>query len=204
MKSNIIKIAMYIVIILVYMLVFMSNTYAKFTEDKTKSDISSRVVIGEILLNEKNMETEEFEFDVFDTIFSENESKEMDIVQKYEEKIIAPGVEGQFLLTVENDTNILIKYKVEYEIESSKSNLRIPLQFGKDIDGDNLPDIWTNDLNELAQDYKLLEKHQKENTDKIWWKWSFDEDDILDTALGTEGTAEVIINATIIAEQYLK
>lgn len=196
MKKNIINIAICIIILGVMTIILSTNTYAEFTKENSTSK-KSRVGNWEILIDGKNMETEELEINIFDTIQGKDGRKE---------KIIAPGAEGKFSCLIENNSDTTAKYKIEYSIEFSDANLKIPFKYGKDLDGDGIVDKWTNNISELNQKDTILKNNQKQSTQEIWWKWEFEESEEqnkLDTLLGISGEVKATVKVQIIVEQEI-
>lgn len=205
MRKNIINIAICIIILGVMTMILSTNTYAGFTNENSTFK-KSRVGNWEILIDGKNIETEELEINIFDTILDEDGREEKNVKKSSGEKIIAPGTMGKFSWLMENNSDTTAKYKIEYNVEFSENSLKIPFKYGKDTDGDGIVEKWTNNVSDLNQYDTILKNNQKQSTEEIWWKWEFEESeeqDKLDTLLGMSGEVKATLKAQIVVEQEI-
>ena len=170
----------------------ISGTFAKYTSASTGKD-TARVAKWDIQLEGAQMtsENETFKFDLFeDTAYSNVAAG----------GLIAPGTEGSFEINIQNASEVVAQYSIEFTAPETDGD--IPIIYSTD----NSTDIstWKSDITQLniaaSDDTKLAIGATAEPV-TIYWKWVFDGADAADTALGEAGKATVTVTAKVTAEQ---
>lgn len=173
-------------------LVLVASTYAKYTSNASGS-ASARVAKWSFNIGTDNdiVAQNAFKFNLFDTINDTDGNAETDVISSNNDKVIAPGTQGNFNLVLENKSEISAKYGIVYTVTNEKN---IPIKFSTD------GQIWSTDLAEVVADNETTKIAAKNGTKtiNIQWKWEFDGDD---TQLGKDGTATVTVKADVTATQ---
>lgn len=179
----------------------ISGTYAKYTSEKTASDVA-RVAKWQILVNDNDLyvESENVTFDLFETVKDTGLVTENEVAVVDGESIIAPGTSGSFDLVIENKSEVDAEYAITLEEDK---DYEIPLQYS--VDGKN----WTEDISTLSVEEVALDM-DKDATVTVYWRWVFDaavdktapttQNDANDTKLGVDAVTETLsveITATI-------
>lgn len=170
----------------------VSGTYAKYTSTYTGTD-SARVAKWAFSINDTEMTTNEFTFDLFNTVKDTDNSTETDITDSTG-TIIAPGTQGSFDIKLANNSEVNAKYSIDYSVEKTAS---IPVEFSND------GITWESDINELDVADTNINMNGAEDTKTIYWRWTFErtDEDAADTALGSLGTDTVTVKAIVTATQ---
>ncbi len=193
-------------------LIATSGTYAKYTSSVETESSCVTVAKWSVKINDKDItQTQEaIAFDIFDTIYdSDGTSIEYDIANvdstsdPNKNSIIAPGTSGAFNLKIENESEVNIKYSIEFTEDNTS---RIPIEYS--VNGVDYFDVegLTNALNTRAENIAIggLE------TIEVSWRWAYESDgtnsygqtDETDTALGTFSTSPIYnVSAKIIVTQ---
>lgn len=173
----------------------VSGTYAKYVSTISGTTDSARVAKWAFEVNGGTVK-DSFEFDLFETIKDTGDQEELD-VKTGGEKIIAPGTEGSFKISLENKSEVKAKVEVDYTVTNEKS---IPIEFSADKDS------WTTDLTDLEAEELAMENGKKDIT--IYWRWTYEasgrngdhssDSDETDTNLGkADEAATVTVKADI-------
>ena len=112
--------------------------------------------------------------------------------------LIAPGVGGSFVISVQNTSEVDAVYTI---VLSEETDETLPIQYSLDNA------TWYNDFTTINNDAKLknvdayMSSEAAEIT--IYWRWAFEgfNNDANDTAFGVEGTDTATITVTITATQ---
>lgn len=195
----------------------VSGTYAKYTSTFTGSD-SARVAkwafkIGDIADTSAEDAGTTFTFDLFKTINDTDGTAETDVAAKNgTDQIIAPGTQGSFSMKLQNLSEVTAMYGVKYDVTNTAN---IPVQFctvTDTVDCTNDAD-WKATIDEVVADKtntKLEMNSGAEAEVSIKWRWAFERGaddteknaaDVVDTALGIDGTAELKVDATVVVTQ---
>jgi len=163
--------------------VFVPFSYAKYANDNNGI---SRLDIAKwsIILNDKNID-EVINLDLFKT--SNN-------YLKNGIKIIAPGVEGNITLNIENASDVVAEGTIILEELENNNNIPIVYSLVKDGEYGEINDL------EIMNNEIIMPESEKEVT--IYWKWDFyknNSQNQKDNDLGTNGTAlfEIGINIRV-------
>lgn len=154
----------------------IAGTLAKYVSEFSGSDTAlvAKWEIGFLGENETILKAEDGEEHVALDLFSHDFDKNI-ITDAGTDKIIAPGVEGEFTLAVMNKSDVAAKVAFEFEKEGGSAD--VPLVFSTDeTNWVNLADIEVTIANIQAGD--------ADDGTKVYWKWPFDADDW--TAVGVD------------------
>lgn len=193
-SSTMVRLVAVLAVLMMFTMCFVGGTFAKYTSSATGTD-SARVAKWSFKVGETDIATADiFTFDLFDTIKDSNGTdNEADINSHDGETIIAPGTSGSFALVLKNESEVTAQYAIDYTVTNEGS---IPVQFS--VDGSN----WSNNLTDVAaSDATKLAANSGTTTITVQWKWAFDGDDNIDTALGIDGNDVLTVSAKVTATQ---
>lgn len=194
------KIIIYLIIIfliLVYVAIFFIHNIV----DKGKREDSSTSIVPNpdiVIDNSARFKIKQGEVEF-------NELKELDIFKNkyFEDKsIIAPGVNGDYSFTVENESESVFRYNIAFAEENP---YKINMVFKLKVNGEYVvgnEKNWVQGGNFLQSDLILNAKSKDIYT--IEWKW---EDTDYDTEIGEQGGpngAYYKMNVKAIAEQVIE
>ena len=128
-------------------------------------------------------------FDLFKTINeADNQTPETNVVKGK----IAPGTGGSFSLTIENKSEVDATYSISLS-EINANN--IPIEYSTD-EGKSWGNLSTINMTDKAINIGASD------TLTGWWRWRFNGNDAVDTALGTAEEAPIVeISAQFTVEQ---
>ena len=108
-------------------LVLVASTYAKYTSNASGS-ASARVAKWSFNIGTDNdiVAQNAFEFNLFDTINDTDGKTETDVISSNNDKVIAPGTQGNFNLVLENKSEVSAKYGIVYTVTNEKNKKRKP------------------------------------------------------------------------------
>lgn len=177
----------------------VSGTYAKYTSTYTATD-EARVAKWAFSFKGNDTATQQFTFNLFNTVKDTTGSEETDILAS-DGTIIAPGTQGSFKIGLTNDSEVNAKYAIDFSMDETAD---IPVEFSTGaVDEDN-NQIWVSDINDLDitdTNIEMINKNGAEATHTIYWRWTFDGNDATDTDLGSVGTDTIEVTAVITATQ---
>lgn len=194
MKKNWIMRSAYLTLaVLLISTVVVSGTFARYTwaTDESITDIA-RVANFSFKISKTTVETgnEDIIIDLFNTIYDtdttdgeEATDGELDVDAKGadDKTLIAPGVQGSFNLNFQNLSEVTVA--VDFTAVLTKSNENIPLEFTLTPD---VAESWNKDAAVVIDgldDATVLTTDDA--TDAIvYWRWVFDGNSDVDTALG--------------------
>ena len=198
-KSNddsLTKAIIFILLITMIAMIFVSNTYAKYTSSATGTDTAT-VAKWSFDVNSSDIATTEtFTFNLFETINDTDGTAEDNVSAG----LIAPGTQGSFALDLKNNSQVNAQYEIDYTVTNDNN---IPIQYS--VDGGS---TWTTSLSDVAASTDtVLNVGSDTKTVNVQWKWVFDGDDSADTTLGelarTSTTApSITVEAKVTASQY--
>ena len=200
-KNNKITLFTIIAIILtIIALIITSGTYAKYTSSIDTTTANATVAKWSVKINGQDItkDSTAITFDLFETIYDSDGSEvETDVADTK----IAPGTSGGFNFTIENSSEVTIKYSIDFT-ETNASN--IPIEYSIDEENYYTAEGLTEELNNVAE---TIDIGSSKNID-IYWRWAYEggtgatQTDSSDTALGSATTAPTYnVKATIIATQ---
>lgn len=184
---------------MMFTMCFVGGTFAKYTSSVSGND-TARVALWKFNFGGDNTQIGQILtfnlFDYTDTNVDVNGLND-------NEKVIAPGTSGHFLLELENKSEVNAKYTIELT-ETNAGD--IPIQYS--LDGTT----WTDSVAELTLNSwtDLTINVNDHPTHTVYWRWVFEgttpgahagQTDDSDTSLGITGTAKVTIVAKITVTQ---
>ncbi len=176
----------------------VSGTYAKYVSEVKGTSDEARVAKWSFKVNnEETTASKTFTFNLFDTIKDTGDAQEDDVKSG---KIIAPGTEGSFKLSLKNESEVNANIKIDYTVTN---NNEIPIEFSTDKKN------WKDTLDALPEEEIAMESGTKDVT--VYWRWTYDpssggdtrtsDTDETDTTLGQAGEAKVKVEAKITVTQ---
>lgn len=160
-ESKTTKFAIIVLALTMIAMILVSGTYAKYVASTSASD-TAKVATWLVKVNNQditlaNASTKTLNIDLFGTIKDSDGNTETDVTASADgaQRIIAPGTQGEFSLTVANESQVTAKYTINLTL----SETSIPLEFSKD--GKN----WTSDIASLGvSDAQTLAKQTGTST----------------------------------------
>ena len=190
-SSIMVRLAAVLAITMMFTMCFVGGTFAKYTSSATGTDTAT-VAAWDIKVGGTNIATNDtFTFDLFDTIKDSNGTDNETDMNPVDGTIIAPGTSGNFAIVIKNDSQVNATYAIDFTVTNTNN---IPVQFS--LDGS----VWNTDLNALDVPATAINMGATA-TVNVQWKWAFDGDDNVDTALGAAHTATLKVDAKVIATQ---
>jgi hypothetical protein len=172
----------------------LSGTFAKYTSTFAGQDTA---LVAKWDLTIKAGDTEftgdgEQELDLFKHAYDKNI-----VAGAGDDKIIAPGVDGEFVLSMTNNSDVAAA--IEFSITEEEDNAEVPMEYkvdnGEWVDFDGLATALDNELD------GTLAVGSEEKTVKVLWRWAYDDtaqtgstpaitsNDATDTILGKASAA---------------
>ena len=192
MQKNLKKLGILLLLIVVAIgSYFIAGTYARYTRKLTGSDTAS---VAKFSVSATGLNSEQTaNINLFSTIKEEDTNSEEKNVAN---KKIAPGTGGKFTTTLTNDSEVDVKASITLE---EVNNNNIPIEYS--IDG-----VTWNNAESAKRDITLdhTEKTSGNTSEDvtIYWRWKFDSNDSVDTALGqSEVTPTVETKINVIFTQ---
>jgi len=148
-------------------------TYGRYF-DKSEGEGNLVIAKWEIILNDENVD-EEIDLDLFKTVDDRH--------LKNGEKVIAPGVSGNIVLNLKNNSDVVAEGTIELEEIENIQN--IPIVYSLEEDGEY---VGIEDF-EIMSNEEMMPQEERNIT--IYWKWNFyssQEQNDKDNELGVEGT----------------
>ena len=195
-KNRMMRVAVMLLALTLMTSCFVGGTFAKYVSTASGSDTAT-VADWNIQFKANDGAGQQLQYtnavtvDLFATIKDSNGSdNETDISSG---RLIAPGTSGSFKFSIENDSEVTARYKIDYTVTES---VDIPIEFSVDH-GTN----WVNNLADVDWQELAIGSGAVEVT--IQWRWAFGDGstDEADTTLGLAGDATVTVKIEIIAEQ---
>ncbi|MDR0530831.1 MAG: hypothetical protein LBG83_02035 [Oscillospiraceae bacterium] len=160
----------------------VSGTFAKFVSAATAAEQHVRVAAFKVSVNGTPITggsaPHTFVLDLYDTLYEANVSTaetEVD-TSLNNPKRIAPGTGGKFDITVENDSEVPIRY--EFKIDSITNTSNIPVEISVDGGG------WQDVAEGLGITGSVAASvHKQSSADMtFYWRWDFGTEDFGDKA----------------------
>ncbi len=193
------------VLVALLSLTLVSGTYAKYTSTATGSD-TAKVAKYHVTFTgsdsvERNINGDSItnlSFELFDPakIYDENGSSaytvkadDLDVKNGTTDALIAPGTWGEASFTLENKSEVTVKYGIGYTLTNTSS---IPLEFRTKVGsaewsswGASAANITADDSATRLEIPAATPDGTEQVTILVQWRWAFDNsDDPADTALG--------------------
>lgn len=190
-SSMMIRIVAVLAVTMMFTMCFVGGTFAKYTSSATGTDTAT-VAKWDIKVGGTSITTNnDFTFDLFKTITDSDGSTPESDMSPVDGTIIAPGTSGKFDIVIKNDSQVNATYAIDYSVTNTGN---IPVQFST-----NGTD-WKTDINDLDVTGVGINIGNT-TTVTVQWKWAFDGDDGIDTALGSAATATLKVDAKVTATQ---
>lgn len=214
-KYSVLKIIMYLILITNITLIAISGTYAKYTSTGSTERAYANVAKWNVLVNDVNLNAGDMqiEFDLFDCIYdSDGTSYETDVKtinlsnepsgDYPAEWTIAPGTSGNATITIKNESNVNVDYKVQF---TESNEFLVPIEYS--LDNNTFYKI--HDIEQIINAMTNKITYGDSETINIYWRWQFDNDgmvynqtDMKDTNLGlTTENIQYQVLAKIIVTQ---
>ena len=200
MKKNLFfKLGLFCAALVLVATCFITNAWAKYTKTVTATDTAT---VAKFVVDFKNGADKIEDAQPIDIFTTQLEHIKKDGTNNTVEgkKLIAPGSNGSFHVTITNNSEVSIKATVACELTNASN---VPLVFCVD-DKDGEYKTAADAFNDISVTLNVNED-VKEKTYTIYWKWVFEGgNDAFDTSLG-ETVTDITVTATIklTAEQVI-
>lgn len=187
-KMKLSKITSLTCLLTVIVMVLVAGTYSKYAS--TVSGTSSSVIASwSFLVNGEEIAVagtpKTIEFGLFNTVLDSNGAEEKDV----QAGKIAPGTSGSFQFNLENTSDVTVQYSMDFDVTNSSD---IPIEFSLDGTG------WNKQLDSITPGSDTVMAINGTQAVTIRWRWIFNGDSAVDTALGIQEPAPTItVKATI-------
>ncbi len=195
-KNKILVLGLVAAFVAVLSLTLVSGTWAKYTSTVTGSDTAR---VAKWSFDGADLTTKIVTVNLFDTIKDSDDNTESDVATSESEDIIAPGTKGTGTFALKNTGEVTAKATVTFKVTNADN---IPVKFTK-ADGTEVTAAadGTYTLDEVT-----LAMNATDATNvKLNWEWPFDavdpNTDAADTTLGTEETATIKVEVTVVFTQ---
>lgn len=188
-KNQLPILVVFLLLLTTILSVLVSGTYTKYTKEISGSDTA---IVAKFKVS-SNLNSADF--NIFNTIYdnAKDEEVEEDVVVGK----IAPGTEGKFEVTVQNDSEVWVSYRLALSLEEG-SNKNIPILYS--IDGSNYYTIGQfNGMFISAELENKLKNSSEEVKIPIYWKWDYNS--VTDTSIGTLDNQKIIVKVSATFEQ---
>lgn len=186
-RNNASKIVLFLLIAVVLTTCAISGTFAKYVSEATGSDNATVAKWSFKFAGSDIVTSDTFTIDLFKDSYIDGSTTYVDGNSK---KVVAPGTTGSVSFDVENASQVLASYEVDFTVTKAAG---IPIQFSTDNA------TWSTDLGDVAEKQLAI---GGTDTLTIYWKWVTDTD-AADTALGKDGTATITVEAKVTASQVV-
>lgn len=182
MKKNIKKLSVMLLLLLVAIgSYFIAGTYAKYTRAFTGADTAT---VAKFSVSASGLGKEQTtDINLFKTIKEANTTSEEANVLAGK---IAPGTGGQFTTSLTNASEVDVKAVVTLEEENEKN---VPVEYS--LDGQTWKKATELEEN-IDLDYSGKANGKQTEDVTVYWRWSFDNDDSIDTTLGESETSPTV------------
>lgn len=196
-SSMMVRLTALLVVAMMFTMCFVGGTFAKYTSSATGTD-GSKVAKWSIKVNENDITTAWFKFDLFSTVKDSNGTDDETDMAPVDGSIIAPGTGGKFDIVIKNDSQVNATYKIDYTVTNENG---IPVKFSTD------KTQWHDSIENLNVSDKAINMNDTA-TVTVYWKWDYfvnDAGDTADTDLGKAaggaGVPGITVHATVTATQ---
>lgn len=182
MKKNIKKLSVMLLLLLVAIgSYFIAGTYAKYTRAFTGADTAT---VAKFSVSASGLGKEQTaDINLFETIKeADTTSEEANVLAGK----IAPGTGGQFTTSLTNASEVDVKAVVTLEEENEKN---VPVEYS--LDGQTWKKATELEEN-IDLDYSGKSSGKQTEDVTVYWRWSFNNDDSIDTTLGESETSPTV------------
>lgn len=198
-SSMMVRLVAVFAVVMMFTMCFVGGTFAKYTSSATGTD-SANVAKWDIRVNGSNITVSDtFDFNLFSTVKDTTDGNTESDMAPNGGTIIAPGTKGEFVINLQNLSEVNAVYNTEYTVTSNVSS--IPVQYS--LDGYN----WTTEISDLNRTNCEIGLGTEKSV-TVYWKWDFSNGEVADaydTLLGSMpagGTVPVIyVTAKVTATQ---
>ena len=192
-KNNMMRIASVLLVAVLLSTCVISGTFAKYTSAIKAEDSAIVAKFAVKAFGEDAVANDTATVEIFNTVYDTKgvdnfatatgvDDVEVRNAADDAAPIVAPGTWGKFSYTLENESDVVVTYAVDYTIEEAG----IPLLWS--IDGTN----WTDTLADVSATQIAIDGDDVTIT--IYWQWAYEQTDVAtgdatDTSLGHTGTA---------------
>ncbi|HBE13488.1 MAG TPA: hypothetical protein DCY74_04895 [Clostridiales bacterium] len=186
-KNWFLRIGLSILVITLITGCFVSGSLAKYTSSFT-GDTTARVAYFNVTVGDSTGEYNLFEYSEINV--DENGAGDS-------EYVIAPGTSGSMDIYIVNNSEVSVTI-ADFQITETNTD-SIPIEYSTDGIAFGTLGAAVTTLATTANDIYLYESSGSVGT--LYWRWIFNGDDAVDTALGLAGTAEVSLAFSCTATQ---
>ncbi|MBQ2736238.1 MAG: hypothetical protein IJP20_02270 [Clostridia bacterium] len=194
-KNTMMRVASALLVAVLLTTCAISGTFAKYVTSATAT-ATATVAKWDIKLDGTDITTgtPNVDFNLAETWTDYDGSAEVDV----DDKLLAPGTAGSFDFVITNSSEVNAKYSITLaETITGLPGTVAEADFPVEYSTDNAH--WSNDIaNAVASG--TLAMNGGNATVTVYWRWAFNGNDTIDTALGV-ATPTVTITATINVEQ---
>ncbi len=195
-KNRIFRVSALLLVLCFISTVMISGTFAKYTSEYSGQD-TALIAKWDLDVTDGSHDfaispDDPAELDLFSHAYNENI-----IDTAGENKIIAPGVSGDFILSVTNNSDVAAEVEFSFVVSGSAEDVPIEYSLTSDFATKyESVDALAAALNALQQFTNLEVAEEPEpDTQTVYWRWSYNptftgQDDAKDTLLGTTSASE--------------
>jgi hypothetical protein len=194
MKKNVMmRVASALLVAVLMTTCAISGTFAKYTSTTTGTG-SAKVAKWAFVVN-GNPIADTFTFDLIDTLYEyDGVTAETDV----KGTLLAPGTAGSFDIVLTNESEVTAKYELTLtETITGLPGTVAAADFPVEYSTDNAH--WSTDITNAVASGVI--NYGNSATITVYWRWVFEGNDIIDTALGTAGNVQVTVAAKVILTQ---
>ncbi len=193
-KNKMMRIASVLLVAVLLSTCAISGTFAKYTSTATAT-ATATVAKWDIKLD-GNAFVNTATFDLAETWTDTRTATSTDV--NVTEDYLAPGTEGSFDFTLQNSSDVVATYAISLSETLSATpdgytEEQFPVEYS--VDGST----WNADITQLELDGTLA-IGSAAVTVTVYWRWSYNGNDVIDTVFGTTNPT-VTIDATITVTQ---
>ncbi len=197
-KSRLFRVASLLLVLCFISTVMISGTFAKYTSEYVGQDtalVAKWAVEVGVLEGSDVVDLGDENLDLFSHAYTENV-----LNKEGSDYIIAPGVGGEFVLSVTNNSDVAAGVEFVFTKEDGSAN--VPMEFS--LTSDFMQKYTLNELtealkgNELGSFANLADASDTANNNTqstVYWRWPYEVNDELneaDTTLGKDSAAAAV------------
>ncbi|MGI6685021.1 MAG: hypothetical protein ACOX47_06025 [Bacillota bacterium] len=191
-KKRVLSTAALLLLLCIISTVMISGTFAEYTSTYYGTD-TAIVAKWEFVASDQDDKTlkPEGDSDQRINLFKQTDGPIMDKIKEGGEDytVIAPGVEGSFILQLVNKSNIAAKIEFDVKKNIGVGFVDVPMVYSISYSDREIKDISLSKLTDELNDLDIVLDHKDGDTPNdnvtVHWQWKLDGDDTIDTGLGT-------------------
>ena len=185
-KNRTMRVAVLMLALTLLTCCFVGSTFAKYTSNATGNDLGTVAKWSFTVEGTDIATVNEFEMDLFAL---------PDANVKQENGRIAPGTTGNIELNLANTSEVKAEYTIDFTCTKSTDAATLPIEFKLD-DGE-----WKSDINDLdITEAQAIAMESGTASVTLYWRWAFNGDDAVDTALGVAAAAGKTVTCEVSAK----